>query len=115
MKMYKALYVYILKCSDKNYYTGVTNDLERRLKEHEAGIDTESFTYNRRPVELVYHELFTDYNLAIDWEKRIKKWSRKKKEALINSKWEDLKKLSECLNETRGISSLSIRFRKKSC
>jgi len=54
----------------------------------------------RRPVTIVYAEGFSDYNLAIEWETRIKKWSKKKKEALINSKWEELKKLSECKNET---------------
>ena len=113
MKVFKVLYVYILKCSDGNYYTGITNDLERRLKEHEVGINPESFTFNRRPIELVYSEMFNEYNYAIEWEKRIKKWSRKKKEALINSKWADLKILSQCLNETRGKRHLSIRFRNK--
>lgn len=112
--MFKILYVYILKCSDGNYYTGVTNNLERRLKEHEIGTDREAYTFSRRPLELVYYEMFTDYFSAIDWETRIKKWSRKKKEALINSRWDDLKKYSECLNQTRAISSLSIKYKKQS-
>jgi len=91
----KYLYVYILKCSDGTYYTGVTNNVEKRVIEHNTGNDSESFTYSRRPVELVYCELFSDYNLAIQWEKRIKKWSVKKKEALINGNFDLLNSLSK--------------------
>ena len=100
MSLTKYLYVYILKCTDNSYDTGVTNNLDKRLEEHNTGINKESFTFLRRPVELVYHERFTDYNLAIAWEKKIKRWSRKKKEALINSDWDKLKNASECKNET---------------
>lgn len=114
MRKFKVLYVYILKCSDGNYYTGITNDLERRFNEHQEGIHPESYTFDRRPLELLYYETFTNYSYAIEWEKKIKRWSRKKKEALINSNWEDLKKFSECLNDTRGITSLSTRFKNKS-
>lgn len=97
MKLY---YVYILKCSDESYYTGMTNDINRRLKEHSYGSNTESYTYNKRPLELVFCTEFNDVNQAILFEKQIKGWSRKKKEAIINDRWEDLKKLSECLNKT---------------
>jgi putative endonuclease len=103
MQKYKVLYVYILKCSDNSYYTGVTNDLEKRLKQHDLGIDSESYTFNRRPLQLVYHEIFNNYNLAIEWEKRIKKWSKKKKEALINSNWKKLQEYSKCLNKTKAV------------
>ena len=81
MKLY---YVYIVKCSDNSYYTGVTNDLESRINEHNDGLNPESYTYKRRPVELVFHYEFNDINQAIDFEKQVKGWSRKKKEALIN-------------------------------
>ncbi len=100
MKTVKFLYVYILKCSDKTYYTGITNNPERRVKQHINGINKNSYTYLRRPIELVYCELFTDFNLAIEWETRIKKWSKLKKEALILKNWENLKKHSQCLNNT---------------
>jgi putative endonuclease len=73
MAVVKYLYVYILKCKDGTYYTGVTNDVEKRLLQHNEGIDEEAYTYTRRPVELVFNELFTDYILAIEWETRIKK------------------------------------------
>ena len=100
MKMFKLLYVYMLKCSDGFYYVGVTNDINRRFEEQNEGTNTDAFTFNRRPVELVYWQEFSDYNQAIDWETQLKKWSRKKKEALINEDWERVKKLAVCNNET---------------
>lgn len=75
----KAYYVYILKCSDNSYYTGVTNDYERRLYEHNAGIDRKSYTFRRRPLQLVYVTEFRDVEEAIAFEKKVKGWSRKKK------------------------------------
>lgn len=93
-------YVYILKCSDSSYYTGITNDIERRLQEHENGNNHDSYTFSRRPVKLVFYEEFDNPDLAIEYEKKIKGWTRKKKEALINENWNDLKKLSECRNKT---------------
>jgi len=48
----------------------------------------------------MYHEKFTDFNLAIRWEKRIKDWSRKKKEALIENNWDMLKIEAACKNDT---------------
>lgn len=96
----KTYNVYILRCSDKSYYTGITNDLDRRIIEHNNGIDKKSYTFNRRPVELVYKESFQNPNDAIVWEKRIKGWSRKKKEALINGDFEELKRLSNLKSHT---------------
>ncbi|MHC0442682.1 GIY-YIG nuclease family protein [Flavobacterium sp. 3-210] len=97
MKLY---YVYILKCSDNSYYTGFTNNIERRLNEHNYGLNLECYTFTKRPLELVFYAEFNDVNQAITFEKQVKGWSRKKKEAIIKDKWEDLKKLSECLNES---------------
>ncbi len=88
-------YVYILKCSDQKYYTGVTNNLERRLEEHHQGINKNCYTFTRRPLELMYHINFIDPLEAIKWEKKIKDWSRKKKEALISENWDDLVKFSK--------------------
>ncbi len=82
-------YVYILECSDRTYYTGITSILDKRLIEHQKGIHKESYTYSRRPVE------FTDINLAITTEKQIKKWSRAKKEALINDEFDKLPNLAK--------------------
>jgi putative endonuclease len=82
----KTYYVYILKCSDDSYYTGVTNNLDRRVTEHSEGIYKKSYTFKRRPVQLVFCETFNDINKAIAFEKQIKSWSKKKKEALIERK-----------------------------
>ena len=105
----KYLYVYIVKCNDGTYYTGVTNNIEKRIIQHNEGVNTESYTYSRRPVNLVFYELFTDYNLAIEWETRIKKWSVKKKEALINSDWKRLVEVSRCKNETSHTNTSRLR------
>jgi putative endonuclease len=98
-----SYYVYILECSDRTYYTGVTNNLNRRLAEHKSGAEPGSYTYIRRPIELVYYEEFNDINNAILLEKRIKGWSRKKKEALINDNFEELVRLSNLKNKSKSI------------
>lgn len=96
----KTFYVYIVKCRDESYYTGITNDIERRLEEHNFGEAPDSYTAIRRPVKLVFFETFTDFSIAEQWEKKIKGWSRRKKEALIESNWEKLKEYSICQNKT---------------
>ncbi len=83
--------IYILQCSDNSYYTGVTNNLERRLWEHETGFDVTCYTYSKRPVVLKYYEVTKEIKQAILREKQIKVWSRKKKEALFREDWDELK------------------------
>ncbi|WP_338378887.1 GIY-YIG nuclease family protein [uncultured Flavobacterium sp.] len=87
-------YVYILKCNDNSYYTGVTSNLEQRIFQHESGFYPECYTFKRRPLELVFYAEFTDINFAIEKEKQIKKWSRLKKEALINGDYDSLPNLA---------------------
>ena len=99
----KLLYVYIVRCADKSYYTGVTNNFERRIGEHNEGIDPDCYTFKRRPVELVFVDAFQIFKQAIAFEKQIKGWSRKKKEALIEQNWEKLVELSACKNSTSHI------------
>ena len=89
------MYIYILKCSDRSYYTGVTNNLERRLIEHHTGLNPTCYTFYRRPLELVYHQGFISIVKSLEIEKQVKKWSRKKKEALINGEWDLLIELSK--------------------
>lgn len=86
--------MFIVKCSDSSYYTGITNNVERRINEHNDGQKSDSYTYSRRPVELVFHYEFNDVEQAISFEKQVKGWSRKKKEAIINNNWEILPELS---------------------
>lgn len=92
--------VYILHCKDGSLYVGVTNDIVRRLYEHNFGEDETTYTYRRRPAYLVYYEKFNDPTQAIAYEKKLKKWSRQKKVALIKQDWERLCELSECKNYT---------------
>ncbi len=91
----KLSYVYILKCSDDSYYTGVTSNLNQRLFQHSSGFYKDCYTYKRRPVELVFKCEFTNITMAIDTEKQIKKWSRAKKEALINNDYDALPNLAK--------------------
>lgn len=92
----KIYCVYILKCSDKTYYyTGVTSNLEKRLFQHHSGFHQNSYTSTRRPVHLVFYYEFTNINIAIEKEKQIKKWSKAKKEALINGEYDTLPNLSK--------------------
>jgi putative endonuclease len=74
---------------------GVTNDIDRRLYEHESGIDPKSYTFKRRPLKLVFQEMFNDINQAMAFEKQIKGWKRAKKEAIINGDWHLLPELSK--------------------
>ncbi|MCX7874884.1 MAG: GIY-YIG nuclease family protein [Melioribacteraceae bacterium] len=90
----KNYFLYILKCSDESYYTGITNNLEKRIVEHNRGI-YKGYTSSRLPVKLVYSRAFNDINEAIRSEKQIKNWSRAKKEALIKGDFELLKTLSK--------------------
>ena len=96
----KYLYVYILLCSDDSYYIGVTNDVLKRVNEHNEGKDISAYTFHRCPVQLLYWEQSSDFNGAIVREKQFKGWTRKKKEALMAQNYELLHQLSKCKNET---------------
>ena len=87
-------YVYILTNVHKTVlYTGVTRDLVRRVYEHKNHLDRNSFTARYNVELLVYYESTSDVEAAIEREKQIKGWNRKRKEKLIASKnpnWVDL-------------------------
>lgn len=95
MKIAHNYYVYILECNDKSYYTGVTNNIERRIWEHHNDDNALAYTYKRRPVVLKYYQHFQDITQAIAWEKQLKGWSRKKKEALFKEDWEEVRRLAK--------------------
>ena len=90
----KSGWVYILECSDGSYYTGVTSDIDVRIVEHQNGIH-KGYTYSRRPVRLLWSDCFPDMEQAIGMEKRIKGWTRKKKEALMAGNFTLLQELSK--------------------
>jgi putative endonuclease len=85
---------YILRCADGSYYTGTTRtELELRIAKHQQGT-FDGYTSDRRPVELVFSEYFERILDAIAMERRIKGWSRAKKEALIAGDLDRLRELS---------------------
>ena len=96
----KFYYVYMLRCNDKSIYTGITSNLDKRIFEHSEGKHKNSYTYSRRPISLVYYQEFTNPEQAIAFEKRLKKWSRVKKEALIKDNYDLIQSFSECRNAT---------------
>ena len=95
MKLGHHYYVYIVACSDGSYYTGVTNNLERRIAEHNEGVDQTCYTFKRRPVGLKYEEHFNNIQNAIAYEKQLKGWSRKKKEALFKGDYQSIRELAK--------------------
>jgi putative endonuclease len=89
-------WVYILHCADGSYYTGLTRaeSPSRRLSEHELKCDRKAYTASRLPVRIVFAEYFELVTDAIVHERRIKGWSRVKKEALIAREFDRLPGLS---------------------
>lgn len=76
-------YTYIVRCNDGTYYTGWTNDIEKRLKTHNEGKGAK-YTKTRRPVTLVYYEIFQTKEEAMRREWEIKQMKRGEKEKLFN-------------------------------
>lgn len=95
-----TLFVYILRCSDDTYYTGLTNDLDRRIAEHNEGLVPDCYTWKRRPVELAWVDDFPTPSQAIAVEKQIKGWTRNKKEAMIRDNWDTVRVLAACRNKS---------------
>ncbi|MCR9172358.1 MAG: GIY-YIG nuclease family protein [bacterium] len=91
-------YTYILKCSNGTYYTGSTKDIQRRLKQHEAG-EGANYTRKHLPVELVYLESHSRIDHAFFREKQIQNWSQRKKEALINGDFNQLVEFAKAKNQ----------------
>ena len=84
-----SFFAYVLRCSDGSYYTGHTDDLERRLAQHQSG-EIKGYTSRRRPVDLMWSQPFTTRDEALSAEIQVKDWSRAKKEALFRSDWASL-------------------------
>jgi putative endonuclease len=94
--------VYILECSDGSYYTGSTNDINKRLWQHEQGVEPSAYTYSRRPVKLVWTSEETPrYSEALKWERQIKGWNRAKKQALIRGDFDAIHKIVKAERKKR--------------
>jgi len=104
----KTYCVYIILCSDQSYYTGITNDINKRTWEYSAGVDPKCYTYSRRPLKLVFSEEFRNVNDALAREKQIKGWNRKKKLALIKGEYNKLVSLSKSHASTSHTSTGSV-------
>ena len=91
-----AAFVYMLQCADRSYYVGSAtgDDLWRRIAEHETGA-YRGYTFSRRPVRLVWADRFDRITDAIAAERKLKGWTRAKKEALIRADWVKLMALAK--------------------
>ena len=91
---------YLLLCADGSYYCGHTDDIERRLAQHLSGFFA-GYTYRRRPVTLVWNDAVQTRDDAKAAEKRIKGWSRAKKQALIAGDWARISELAKSKGASR--------------
>lgn len=90
-----SFWVYLLKCRDNSYYTGHTDNLERRVAQHQQRYFSGCYTASRLPVSLVFSQSFESREEALASERQIKGWSRKKKEAMINGDWAEVSRLAK--------------------
>ena len=86
-------WMYLLECSDGSYYVGSSNDLERRIWEHNEGLGAK-YTARRRPVKLVYAAEFASIAEAYEREKQVQGWGRAKRKALIDGDYGALPELA---------------------
>ena len=94
-------YVYILLCNDGSYYTGHTDNIESRMSAHEQRYFPRCYTASRLPVKLVFVQETSSRDEALTSERQIKRWTRRKKEALINQDFELLKQLAKRIRPRR--------------
>ena len=80
----KDWYVYIIRCNDDTLYTGITNDVDARVKQHNEGKQAAKYTRARRPVTLAYSEVMVSRSAALKREHAIKQMSRSTKLSLIS-------------------------------
>ncbi len=92
-------WVYILRCADGSYYTGVTSNIEQRLNQHYHG--KVGYTASRKPFALVWSDAFANIDDAIAFEKRVKGWTRAKKEALMRGDWAEVRNLARSKSGAR--------------
>jgi predicted GIY-YIG superfamily endonuclease len=81
-----AFWVYVLECGDGSYYTGHTDNLERRIAQHEVSA-CGGYTATRRPIRLAWAAEFATRQEALEREMQVKRWSRAKKKALCEGDW----------------------------
>jgi putative endonuclease len=87
-------WVYMLRCVDCSFYVGHTDNLEQRISQHHQGTFMTCYTFQRRPVTLIYSQSFATREEALTMERRIKGWNRVKKVALQNGDWREVSRIS---------------------
>jgi predicted GIY-YIG superfamily endonuclease len=98
----------MLQCRDGSYYVGQTDDLQKRLAEHESGI-LPGYTQSRRPVTLAWSQEFPTREEARQAELQVKRWNRAKKEALIAGRFDLISKLASRSREGRALRDALLR------
>jgi putative endonuclease len=83
----RSFSLYIIECEDGTYYTGTTNNVERRWQEHLEGTGSD-YTRKHRPKEIVFVKEYQSIDIAREVESRVKKWSQEKKRKLISGEWD---------------------------
>jgi predicted GIY-YIG superfamily endonuclease len=99
----KPFWLYIPCCADASYYVGHTDDLPRRIAQHQSGTWQQCYTFKRRPLELVFSQDFSSREEALVAERRIKGWSRKKKQAMLRGDWQEVSRLARSSGTPRAL------------
>ena len=102
----------MLVCADASYYVGMTASLEKRLAEHEAGIDPHAYTYSRRPIKFVWSQAFDTEHEAFLAERQLKGWSRAKKQALSKGDWNAIHQIVKAERKRRERSKTKSSLKK---
>jgi putative endonuclease len=92
-----SFWVYIVRCADNSYYTGHTDNLEKRLAAHKSG-EIEGYTATRLPIRVLFSEEFSTRQEALERERQIKGWTREKKAALVRGEWKEVSRLARSKN-----------------
>ncbi len=101
----KTYFVFIVECSDKSYYVGITQDLYAEIERMNLGANPKCYTFNRLPLTLKFYEVFSDVREALAAQRQLRGWSRKKKEALFDRNWDRIIELAK--NRKDGSSTSS--------
>ncbi len=91
-------YLYVLECADGSFYIGHTDDLDRRMEQHDLGLGC-AYTARRRPVKLLHVERFETRYEALTMERKLKGWSRAKKKAYMAGDWNTVGRLAKGRHE----------------
>ncbi|RZJ66608.1 MAG: GIY-YIG nuclease family protein [Flavobacterium sp.] len=93
-------YVYILRCKDGKFFTGITKNLKTEIDCLKNGSDRKNYTFNRRPFVLEWYQTFHNLEQALAIKKKLSGWSGQKKKAFLEKNFDHIQTLAECRNAT---------------